>query len=519
MRRLRPLIAISLLAVLGAGCRDNVRIPAPSEGGARREVPEPQPSTVSIPITISLAAVAARVEQKVPRGQNSEDEWKPMGSFPVVGTLYVKQMWERDPLRMELDGDHANLSTRVRYRARVAARPCVLGRCQWVQLGSCGQDGDMPSMNLGLRTQLGIRSDWTVATRTTPRRVQAGVHCKLTKANVDVTDRVASLVQGLLDRAAPEIDERITEAAALRRRVGDVWEDVQKPIRASTGVYVMLQPEALAMSPPRGRGTTLNTTVSVTVRPRVVVGDKPEVTPKPLPPSRMTTTANEGFRIQMVAELPFATMDSVVRSKLVGRSFDIEGRRIKVRGTRLYGAGERVVLAANLIGTARGTVYFVGTPVFDPDSQVVSVPDLDFSVESKEVLPQVAQWLLYDQMRDQMRASARFPVGDRIDKIRADVDSALDRQLSRAVRMNGRVDRITPLGVYVFSESVAAVVQADGHASIRIDIGAPRRPRPDSADGSRGSRASRRPSERVIHLETLNPPPGGAAGPSAGTGP
>lgn len=518
MRRLHALIAIPLLAALAAGCRDSVRIPAPREGGERREVPEPQPSTVSIPITISLAAVAARVEQKVPRGQNSEDEWKPMGSFPVVGTLYVKQMWERDPLRMELDGGHANLSTRVRYRARVAARPCVLGRCQWVQLGSCGQDGAMPSMNLGLRTQLGIRSDWTVTPRTTPRRVQAGVHCKLTKANVDVTDRVANLVQGLLDRAAPEIDERIIEEAALRRRVGDVWEDVQKPIRASTGVYVMLQPEALAVSPPRGSGTTLNTTVSVVVRPRVVVGDKPEVTPKPLPNSG-TTRGNEGFRIQMVAELPFATMDSVVRSKLVGRSFDIEGRRIKVRGTRLYGAGERVVLAASLIGAARGTVYFVGTPVFDPDSQVVSVPDLDFSVESKEVLPQVAQWLLYDQMRDQMRASARFPVGDRIDKIRADVDSALDRQLSRAVRMSGRVDRITPLGVFVFSESVAAVVQADGHASIRIDIGAPRRPRPDSADGSRGSRASRRPSERVIHLEPLNPPPGRAAAPSASTAP
>jgi hypothetical protein len=504
MRRLHPLIALPLLAALGAGCRDNVRIPAPSEGGERREVPEPQLSTVSIPITISLAAVAAKVEEKVPRGQNSEDEWKPLGSFPVVGTLYVKQMWERDRLRIELNGDHADLSTRVRYRARVAARPCVLGRCQWVQLGSCGQEGRaMPSIDLGLRTQLGFRNDWTVTPRTTPRRVRTGVHCKLTKANVDVTERVANLVQGLLDRAAPEIDARIREEAALRRRVENVWEDVQKPIRASTGVYVMLQPEALAVSPPQGSGTTLNTTVSVTVRPRVVVGDKPEVTPKPLPLSG-TTTATEGFRIQLVAELPFATMDSVVRSKLVGRSFDIEGRRIKVRNTRLYGAGQRVVLAANLIGAARGTVYFVGTPVFDPDSQIVSVPDLDFSVESKEVLPQVAQWLLYDQMRDQMRASARFPVGDRIDKIRADVDSALDRQLSRAVRMNGRVDRITPLGVFVFSESVAAVVQADGQASIRIDIGAPRRPRSDSADASNASRASRRARDQEIHIEPLN---------------
>ena len=478
--RLRPISIIPLLAVLGAGCRDSVRIPPPNESGAQRTVPEPQPSTVTIPITVSLAAVAARVESKVPRGQNSEDEWKPLGSFPVVGTLYVKQMWERDPLRLTLHGDHADLSAHVRYRARVAAHPCVLGRCQWVQLGSCGQEGPMPSMDLGLQTHIALNPDWTVAPRTTPGHVRAGVHCKLTKANVDVTDRVAKLVQGLIDRAAPEIDVRIREAARLRERVEDVWADVQEPIRASKGVYVLLQPEAAAATPPKGSGTTLTTTVSVVVRPRVVVGDEPRVTPKPLPPSG-TPAPGEGFRIQAVAELPFATMDSIVRRKLAGRSFDIEGHHITVRRTRLYGAGTRVVLAANITGDAKGTLYFIGTPSFDVDSQVVSVPDLDFSVESRSVLPEVAEWLLYDQLRDQMRASARFPVGDRIDKIRRDVDVALDRQLSRTVRMEGAVDRITPLGVFVFSESIAAVVQADGHARIRIEVGAPRRPSPDSA--------------------------------------
>jgi hypothetical protein len=183
-------------------------------------------------------------------------------------------------------------------------------------------------------------------------------------------------------------------------------------------------------------------------------------------------------------------MDSIVRRKLVGQSFDIEGRRITVRRARLYGAGAKLVLAATVAGDARGTLYFVGTPVFDPDSQVVSVPDLDFSVESREVLPEVAEWLLYDQMRDKMREAARFAVGDRIDAIRRDVDAALDRQLSRSVRSTGRVDRITPLGVYVFSNSVAAVVEAEGQAQIRINVGAPRQtPRASSSSSSRPRRA------------------------------
>ena len=475
--RFRPLAAVPLLALLAAsaGCRDSVRIPAPDQRGEQRAVPEPQPSTVTIPLTISLASVAAQVEKKVPHGQSHEDEWHPLGSFPVVGTLYVQEMWERDPLSLKLDGDHLDLSAHVRYRARIAAHPCVLGSCRWVTLGSCGHDETMPSMDIGLRTTIGIRPDWTVASQTTPRRVRTGFRCKLTKANVDVTDRVQKMVQELLDRQAPEVDERIREAAKLRHHVESVWKTVQQPIKASDGVYVLMQPEALAATPPVGSGTTLSTTVSVVVRPKVVVGERPTVTPTPLPPNG-TAAHGSGFRIQMVAELPFTVMDSIVRKKLAGRSFDIEGHHITVRRTRLYGAGTKLVLAATVAGDARGTLYFVGTPVFDPDSQAVSVPDLDFSVQSREVLPEVAEWLLYDQLRDQMRESARFALGDRIYAIRRDVDEALDRELARGVRSSGRVDRITPLGVFVFSNSVAAVVQAEGEAQIHIDVGAPRRP-------------------------------------------
>ena len=129
----------------------------------------------------------------------------------------------------------------------------------------------------------------------------------------------------------------------------------------------------------------------------MVIGNKPAVALKPLPESGGASTGRRGFRIQMVAELPFTVMDSIVRKKLVGRSFDIEGHKIRVRGARLYGSGTKLVLAATVSGDARGTLYFVGTPVFDPDSQVVSVPDLDFSVESRSVLPEVAEEVMGDR--------------------------------------------------------------------------------------------------------------------------
>ncbi|HET7465018.1 MAG TPA: DUF4403 family protein [Longimicrobium sp.] len=464
---------IALLLATAAGCgRDNVDVPPPERGGASRPVPDPEPSVVNLPVTVSLAQVAAQVENKVPRGQNKEDEWQPIGKFAVVGTVYVKEMWERDPLKLNIHDDHVDVSARVRYRARLAAHPCVpVAGCRWVQLGSCGTDesGPMPSMDVGLRTALVFHRDWTVAPKTRPFPVEPGVRCKLTEANIDVTERVQALVQGVLDRAAPQIDEKIRDAVDLRRRVEDVWSDIQQPIRASGNVFLLIQPESVAASAPRGKGTTLTTNVAVVVRPRVVIGDRPPVAEVPLPLSG-TVAAGRGFQVQLVAELPYAVVDSILEKKLAGRVFDARGRKVTVTGAHLYGSGDRVVLRVRVKGDARGTIYLVGTPEFDPVTRTISVPDLDFSVESRQLVPKVAEWLMGDQLRDELRGAAHFELGDRVDGIRGDVDRALNRNLGRSVRMTGGVDALRPLGVFVFSRSLGAVVAADGHLQIHVDV-------------------------------------------------
>lgn len=465
-----PILLIA--AVVLAGCRDNVRIPAPGAGGQSRPVPEPEPSTVTIPVSVDLSAVAAQVERSVPRGQNREDDWRPIGKFAVVGTLYVKEMWERDPLRLRIHDDHVDVDAHVRYRARIAAHPCVpLAGCKWVQLGSCGVDGPMPSLDLGLRTSLAWSREWTVTPRTAVRPVQLGVPCKLTEAKVDVSERVQTLVEGLLKRSAPQVDAKIRQAAQLRQRAESIWTAAQQPIRASEGVYLVLQPQAAAATPPVGQGTTVTTTVNLTLRPKVVLGPKPDVKERPLPPSG-DAAPGRGFRVALVAELPYATADTILRQKLVGRSFQVRGHTVKVRSARIYGGGSQVVLAVGLGGDARGLVYFVGTPEFDPVTQVVSIPDLDYSVESRDVLPRVADWLMYGDVRDKMREAAHFAVGERVAKIRSDVDRALNRNLGSSVRMSGGVDQVRPLGIAVFDRSLAAVVEADGHAQIHVEVGA-----------------------------------------------
>jgi hypothetical protein len=407
----------------------------------------------------------------VPRGQSNEAEWHPLGEFPVVGTLYVKEKWERDPLRLRIAGDRVSVDAHVRYRARIAERACLprLG-CRWVTLASCGHGGPMATLDLGLRTTVAWRPDWTVVPRTRPRPVDPGVRCKLTRANVDVTERVREMVQKQLDRAAPRVDEEIRQAVALRRRVEDVWGDIQEPIRADDSVYLVFRPDSVAVAPPVARGARVSTTVSVRVRPKVVIGPEPQLQPLPLPDYGAALPGDSGFRVTMQAELPFTVANQLLQSELLGKSITYRDHTVRVKGVRLYAGGSRVVMEVKVGGDARGTLYFVGTPVFNARTRELSVPNLDFSVETRHALGEAAEWLLHDEVRQRLAAAARFPVGDRIDKVHQDVNKAINRSLSRAVRLSGTVTEVRPRGVVVTPRAVAAVVEADGRVQIDITV-------------------------------------------------
>ena len=464
-------LAAAVLALAACGGGTRVDVPAPNEAVASRPLPEPEASVVHVPVTLSLDSVARKVEALVPRGQSREDEWHPLGKVPVAGTLYVKEMWERDPLALELSGDRVEVRTRVRYRARIAERACApVAGCRWVPLAACGHDGPMPSLRIGLSTTVEYRADWSIVPRTRMAPVEAGVRCRLTRARVDVTGRVQEAVQRALEGVAPRVDEEIRKAVALRSRVEGVWASLQEPISAGSGVYLLLRPESVAVAHPKAEGTRLSTVVSMTMRPKVMLGERPDAAPVPLPALAASVGAGHGFRVAMLAELPYAAADSLLRTALVGREMTVRDHTVRVRGARLYGSGDRLVLAVRVGGDARGTLYFVGTPVYDAQAQVLTVPDLDFSLETKNVVAGTAGWLLHDHLREQVRSAARFSVGDRVAKLRQDVSGAMNRNLSPGVRMRGELDALRPAGVAVTPRSIAALVEAGGTARIDITI-------------------------------------------------
>jgi hypothetical protein len=326
----------------------------------------------------------------------------------------------------------------------------------------------MPTLRVGIRTVVRWREDWTLEPRTTTRPVESGVRCQLTEARIDVTERVRTAVQGALDGIAPRVDRELRERAELRATLAEVWSTLQEPVRVADSVYLQFRPDSVRIAAPTASGNRLGTVVSVGLRPLVVIGPRPTYDSVPLPPL-LPGARPSGFRVSFMAEVDFRTASRLVADEVVGRVLEMPGNhRLRISSVDLYGNGRQLVVRVAVRGDATGTIYLTGTPVYDATLREIVIPDLDFTVESRNALVGPANWLLHDQLRDRLRTAAHFPVGERMESLHRDVNEALQRPLGSSATLSGRIDAWRPRGIQVTRTGIATLGEASGEARVRV---------------------------------------------------
>ena len=93
-------------------------------------------------------------------------------------------------------------------------------------------------------------------------------------------------------------------------------------------------------------------------------------------------------------------------------------------------------------GDVTGIVYLVGTPRYDPGTNEIFVPDLDYDVGSKNLLVSGVEWVKHDEVRDFIRSQARWSVGDVMQTGRAQLEMGLNRDLAPGVRLAAEVGEL-----------------------------------------------------------------------------
>ncbi|MDB4884110.1 MAG: hypothetical protein JWL95_2876 [Gemmatimonadetes bacterium] len=457
--------ACSLLLVLG--CKGD----APPATTPPLDVAAPAPSVAplsrfSVPLEYDVTAVLRVVDQVVPRTFGSMDSVRTIGDDTRKHYAFAAT---RGPFTAFASGQEMHLRATLAYSARGYFKPPIGPTIS----AGCGEGDVRPRIVVELATPLSLTPDWHLVSHARlvtirPASTEGRDRCDVGILHTDVTDRVVGAARAALTSHLRNIDRKVG-TVDLTSRVNDWWAMLARPIPLSDGVWLALQPEQLRMGRVSGEAKVLTVPVTLDARPRIVTGVQPPEVSTGGPPPLAKDTVVDGFRIALDGLVDYGTGTRALTDALAHRKLTRAGRTVTVQEVTVLPASRgRLLLSVSFAGDASGRLQLIGTPHYDARRQEVSVPDLDYDLETKSTIVNAYEWLRSDELRTMLREKAHLPAAPALAKGRELLLSGLNRKLGDAVTLSATVDSVAVKGVFVTREGVMLRAEATGQARVAV---------------------------------------------------
>jgi hypothetical protein len=406
----------------------------------------PLVSTLVIPVNISVAdlvqSINARLSGKALYEDYSYDD--------NGGDNLMLNAWKSRAITMEMSGQT------IKYYI-----PLKIWMKKKLYVGEAEAEGEL---GISLKTTYSINEDWSLKTNTqveyhewlSPPVLKTGM------GNISIE----SLANLALNRSKMElaqtIDRVVSQQLSLRPFVQAGWSAIQEPTLMSPEykMWVKTTPLSISMTPITADWNTIRAKIGVQCLNDVTFGDKPVFRENSsLPNLRYIgfDTTREEFQIRIATDVPFPEAERIARTVMVGQVFESGKNKVKVEDIHLWGNNDKIVVNTKLSGSFNGQIYFIGRPVFNPQKNQVEVTDLDFHVDTRNLLYKSASWIFQGTIKKKMKDSMVFPVAENVKTVRREAQNSLGHyQLQPGILLTGTIDtvsventRITPTGIRV----------------------------------------------------------------------
>jgi hypothetical protein len=468
------LLATLVVMVGGGGLlllgrdRDTPTLDAPRPDVVERDpelAPLP-PARLAAPVVYDLEGVIRELEEAIPRRFGSLEDRRPHPSHDRVQVAFEA---ERTPFQADLQGETARIVTTISYAGRAWYDPPLLPAVS----AGCGEDDEeRPRVRVSLSSRLELDPGWTLRSRArvdtlTALSEEDRDRCRVTPLQVDVTGVVLRAVRGALEARTGEIDQRVAEVD-VRSRLQEVWHTLEDPVELTDDVWLQVNPTAVVQGPTRGEGSRVTIEVGMMAAPVIHLGPPPEATRSELP-ELQAGEVEETARILLEGRLHYPETGALLTRELGDREIDLTGRLFRVRSLGLQGIGDgRVALEVDFEGAARGRLFLVGRPSLDQDAGEIHVPDLDFDLDTRNLLVGGFAWLAQERLKEFLRERARIPVSRVMEPAREQLLRGINRDLSDAVTVEGEVLSTRLLEVTALREALVVRAEADARAAFVV---------------------------------------------------
>ena len=430
-------------------------------------IPTPKP----LPAVLSQIDVPVSVDLKpyFELANNSVDKHLAGGESPCQGVRYQYKL-DRGNLNFVGLNQTLNTSVLVSYGLKGEyCAACLLGNCALPKVPfSCGWDEAPRRATLSLQSQLSISPDYRIVSNTTVRELKALNPCKVS-FGIDITDKLMNTVTPLMGGLCSEIDSQVY-AISFKAEVQDLWNTLAEPMLIDYVGELRLQPKAVSVSTLNLNGTTLRFRAGISAQPIISSTGGPKTT-SPVP-NLSPYKPGSGFRVYTDLKLDYDSLSSQILAYMKGEKFGYKKDSVELAGLRLFptyqDTSTRLGIRVDIQGTKAGSLYLVGDPEFDNATRIVRLTNVDYDLQSKNVLLKSASWLLDETVRKNLEENLWFEVGDLFTLTEENINAALNQRYENGAQSKGQVKSIELTEYQLRPQHLLLRTQIKGQLSISM---------------------------------------------------
>jgi hypothetical protein len=451
-------LALPLLAAC-SGSRppsgDATPAPVPSVTAS----PLPTRAVVPVRVTYVLRALVPSLDSLFP----ARDSLPAARCANAAGMVCHQYVYRREPLRLRGEGNRLLIDTDLAYRAQ-------LGVVGGARVASCGYAPEpMRRAALSMSTAVYWRRDWRIGAQDTRLAATLRDRCVVTVLGVDATRTLQNVLDGQLAAFAAQADSTIPQVVDFRPLADSLWRSFLEPtpLDSLESLWLVLDPEAVHVTPLVGSGVNITTSLVLYARPRVVAGRKPAVRARPLPPLVLGQAPPE-FAVPVSVELPF---DELGRRATVLLAEETARQSVKVDSVFVRGAGDTVLVELAVSGALRGRLGLTSQLRWDPAARTLQLDDLEWTLQSRGALDRVKGTLAAPLVSRAVRratSGGRIPLGAQLDSVRVELLAKLNGALAPGVVMGSSVREVQILSVSTTSTAIVVRALLTGQSGVWI---------------------------------------------------
>ncbi|HIJ97055.1 MAG TPA: DUF4403 family protein [Desulfuromonadales bacterium] len=266
------------------------------------------------------------------------------------------------------------------------------------------------------------------------------------------------------------VAQKINELLPLKAQVTKVWNTAQAPILLDKkyNSWLKLTPREVMLFPLYAQNNRVKLSIGINTFAEMVIGPEPITQPlQPLPNLKLVNSFDKTFRIALNADLFYKDLRAIAAPLLLDKKFDSDGKSVVIKDFDLYGNGDKLVVKLVTQGSLDGLIYLTAKPVFNPQTNVFSVEDVDFDLQTQSLLLTSAAWFLHGTIRGMIQEKLNMNVTQQLEQSRQIAAKALTRmKLLDHVYLKCDIKNLKFKDVIVQQDKISIQVYTEGESAI-----------------------------------------------------